>query len=70
MIALHLAIIGGTFLFLGGPGSSTAQEAGAVALLCVGKTVLDLAFHLHERRAAGRPGRVTLRADGRVVHRS
>ncbi len=70
MLALHVAIIGSTFLLLDGPGSSTADEAGAVALLCLGKTVVDLGFHLHERRSAGHPGRLTLRANGRVIHRS
>ena len=69
MLALHVAVIGGWFLVLG-LGSGTTQEVLAVVVLCIAKTVLDLGFHLRERRAAGRPTRVTLRVNGRVVHRS
>ena len=51
MLALHVAIIGGFFFVVGGPGA--ADDGGqlrAVALLCGLKALIDLAFHVYEHR--------------------
>ncbi len=51
MVVLHVAIIGGFFVVVGGPGAvERGAQAGAVALLCGLKLVIDLAFHLYEHR--------------------
>jgi hypothetical protein len=47
MLAMHGAVIAGFFLVLQPNGAQNSVKA--VAVLCVAKTVIDLAFHLLER---------------------
>ena len=60
MLSLHLTVILG-FFFLGGPDGRTANDVGAVALLVVMKTVLDLVFHVAEHLILARQVRASER---------
>jgi hypothetical protein len=53
MFVLHLTVLGGFFL-LGGPDGDTATDTGAVVLLVVAKTGLDVVSHVVEHLVLAR----------------